>query len=127
MRLPNFQSLQVTYFQSKVLIHESRGKLSLLVQTTIQCVFYPKITVSYFYVNQIFSADATMYRNSNLQKFTVMSAGSQYDLYTMIFFGKHQPKPFAPKNFKSFDRILTYKEILFFKHIFFSATHFLDF
>ena len=57
----NSQFLQVTYFQSKVLRHESRGMhISIGATYNSICVFTKKIQFSYFYVNQLFSADATM-------------------------------------------------------------------
>ena len=52
-------------------LYKSRGELSLFVESTIQCVVLAyfdckKYKFSPFYVNQIFSADATTYRNSVL-------------------------------------------------------------
>ena len=47
---------------SKVIIHKSRGEVSLVEQETIECVSYPikKITIVFLlYHIQLFSADAT--------------------------------------------------------------------
>ena len=62
----NFYAHSCTPAGNKVLIYKSRGKLSILVQPTIQCVFIAyfdpskHLQISYFYVYQL-----TTHRNSS--------------------------------------------------------------